>query len=84
MLGDWTVDYLLTPDGTLKIKMFNRTNLNQLTATTFGGQTTISTGFSLMSTQNFNSWKELISSAYLHRRKEVAKNGKKENEDSNP
>ncbi|MBS1559456.1 MAG: translocation/assembly module TamB [Bacteroidetes bacterium] len=71
MLGDWTVDYLLTPDGNLKIKMFNRTNVNQLTSSTFSGQTTISTGFSLMSTKSFNSWKELLSSVYQKRRKEV-------------
>lgn len=79
MLGDWTVDYLLTPDGTLKIKMFNRTNVNQLTSS-FGGQTIISTGFSLMSTKSFNSWKELLNIAHQRRRKEVEEQIKKEND----
>ncbi len=70
MLGDWTVDYLLTSDGKFKVKMFNRTNINQLT-NSIGTQATISTGISLTHTQNFNSWRELLTSARERRRKEL-------------
>ncbi len=70
MLGDWTVDYLLTPDGKFKVKMFNRTNINQLTSS-IGTQATITTGVSLMHTQNFNSWRELLTLARDRRRKEL-------------
>jgi hypothetical protein len=70
MLGDWTVDYLLTPDGKFRVKMFNRTNLNQLTST-IGTQATITTGISLMHTQNFNNWRELLISARERRRREL-------------
>jgi len=69
MLGDWTVDYLLTPDGKFKVKMYNRTNINQLSALT--SQTAITTGFSLMNTQNFNTWKELLTAARNRRKKEL-------------
>jgi TamB, inner membrane protein subunit of TAM complex len=78
MLGDWTVDYLLTPDGKFKVKMYNRTNINQLT-NTIGTQATITTGLSLTHTQNFNSWRELLTSARDRRRKELeAQENKKE------
>jgi hypothetical protein len=70
MLGDWTVDYLLTADGKFKVKMFNRTNINQLT-NSIGTQATITTGLSLTHTQNFNSWRELLTSARERRRKEL-------------
>jgi hypothetical protein len=69
MLGDWTVDYLLTPDGKFKVKMYNRTNINQLSGLT--SQTAITTGFSLMNTQSFNTWKELLTAARNRRKKEL-------------
>jgi len=70
MLGDWTVDYLLTPDGKFKVKMYNRTNVNQLANSLSIGQTAITTGFSLMNTQSFNTWKQLLTAARDRRRKE--------------
>jgi hypothetical protein len=86
MLGDWTVDYLLTPDGKFKVKMYNRTNVNQLlNSSTFTSQTAITTGFSLLNTQNFNSWSELLSSARERRRRELAKQKKEEKKvENNP
>ncbi|MFN3840712.1 MAG: translocation/assembly module TamB domain-containing protein [Cyclobacteriaceae bacterium] len=60
--GDWTVDYLLTPDGKFKVKMYSRTNVNQL-ATNTTNQTTFTTGVSLMYTQSFNQLKDLLKSS---------------------
>lgn len=60
--GDWTVDYLLTPDGKFKVKMYSRTNVNQL-ATNVSNQTTFTTGISLMHTQSFNELKDLLKSS---------------------
>jgi TamB, inner membrane protein subunit of TAM complex len=79
MLGDWTVDYLLTPDGKFKVKMYNRTNINQLT-NTIGTQATITTGLSLTHTQSFNSWLELLTSARDRRRKEIQEEQNKKDE----
>ncbi len=79
MLGDWTVDYLLSPDGKFKVKMYNRTNINQLTATT--SQTAITTGFSLMNTQSFNTWKDLLTSARNRRKKELEQKPKQDQDD---
>jgi len=79
MLGDWTVDYLLTPDGKFKVKMYNRTNINQLSALT--SQTAITTGFSLMNTQSFNTWKELLTAARNRRKKELEQKPKQVEDD---
>ncbi|MDL5049361.1 translocation/assembly module TamB domain-containing protein [Oscillatoria amoena NRMC-F 0135] len=57
--GDWTVDYMLTPDGKFKVKMYSRTNVNQLVTNTTN-QTTLTTGVSLMYTQSFNQLKDLL------------------------
>ncbi|MEM9388966.1 MAG: translocation/assembly module TamB domain-containing protein [Bacteroidota bacterium] len=57
--GDWTVEYLLTPDGKFKAKMYNRTNYNPVNLTE-ETQNTTTTGFSLIHTQNFNEVKELF------------------------
>ncbi len=60
--GDWTVDYLLTPDGKFKVKMYSRSNLNQIT-NSLGTQSAVTTGVSLLHTQNFNQIKDLWQSA---------------------
>lgn len=81
MIGDWTVDYLLTPDGTFKVKMYSRSNINQFTNSLGGSQTAITTGLSLMNTKNFNSWRDLLTSARERRRREMEQQAKKEEED---
>ncbi len=78
LLGDWTVDYLLTADGKFRVKMFNRTNLNQIPSTTGTQAATITTGVSLLYTQSFNNWRDLITSARDRRRKEKEKEEAKE------
>ena len=60
--GDWTVDYLLTPDGKFKVKMYSRTNVNPVNAN-LNSQNAITTGVSLLYTQSFNELKDLLKSA---------------------
>jgi TamB, inner membrane protein subunit of TAM complex len=59
--GDWTVDYLLTPDGKFKAKMYSRSNYNTLLSS-IGTQTAVTTGLSLSHTQSFNEFADLIRS----------------------
>lgn len=73
MLGDWTVDYLLTPDGKFKVKMYSRSNLNTVT-NTLGNQSAITTGISLLHTQSFNHVRDLLKSARDKRKKEQEEN----------
>ncbi|GAB3939167.1 translocation/assembly module TamB domain-containing protein [Larkinella terrae] len=55
LLGEWTLEYWLSPDGQLRLKMYNR-NQNQLgtiNATTYGTLTT-GGGMSIQYTRSFN------------------------------
>ncbi|MEX2235476.1 MAG: translocation/assembly module TamB domain-containing protein [Cyclobacteriaceae bacterium] len=64
--GDWTVDYLLTADGKLKVKMYNRTNINPI-LNTLGSQNSVTTGVSISHTQTFNELKDIWRSARARR-----------------
>jgi hypothetical protein len=58
--GDWTLEYLLSPDGKFRAKMYNRNTYNSLNSG-IENNTTTSAGFSLIHTQTFNSINELFS-----------------------
>ncbi len=59
--GDWTIEYLLSADGKLRIKLFNKTNYNQLNSTTGSdNQALISGGFSLIYTTSFDKLSDLF------------------------
>jgi len=79
-VGDWTVDYLLTPDGKFKVKMYSRSNYNTIN-TSLGTQNPITTGVSLMYTQNFNEIKDLLRSARERRRRELEENKPKDDKE---
>ncbi|MFO7258530.1 MAG: translocation/assembly module TamB domain-containing protein, partial [Bacteroidota bacterium] len=66
--GDWTVDYYLTADGKFKVKMYNRTNYNQLSTSVDNQYFT--TGVSLQHVQSFNDFKDLI--RFARRNREAA------------
>lgn len=59
IIGDWTVEYLLTPDGKLRVKMYNRTNYNTVDLNQ-SQNSYITTGFSIQHTQSFDEIKELF------------------------
>ena len=64
--GDWTVDYLLTADGKLKVKMYNRTNINPI-LNTLGSQNSVTTGVSISHTQSFNHLRDIWKSSRTRR-----------------
>lgn len=72
--GDWTVDYLLTPDGKFKVKMYSRSSVNQLTSSLNTQTSAVTTGASFIYTQNFNEFKDLLRSNRDKRRKELEDN----------
>lgn len=81
LLGDWTVDYLLTPDGKFKMRMYNRINSNsQLNA--LNNQNTITTGASIQHTQNFNTLDDLWRSARERKEEEEKQKRQKELENN--
>jgi len=72
MAGDWTVDYMLTPDGKLRVKMYSRTNVNAILSSV-NNQNTITTGASLIHTQSFNQLRELWTSSRKKREEQQKK-----------
>ncbi len=56
LLGEWTLEYMLTHDGRLRAKMYNRNQQSALGQYTFGSNTTLTTsgGISLLYTRSFN------------------------------
>jgi hypothetical protein len=66
--GDWTVDYLLTADGKLRVKMYNRSNINPILNTL--GQSSLTTGVSISHMQSFNELKDLWKSVRNRRKNE--------------
>jgi hypothetical protein len=71
--GDWTVDYLLTADGKLRVKMYNRTNINPI-FNNLGSQNPVTTGVSITHMQSFNELKDLWRAA-RNRRKQSQPDG---------
>ncbi|HEY0652727.1 MAG TPA: translocation/assembly module TamB domain-containing protein [Chryseosolibacter sp.] len=78
--GDWTVDYLLTADGKLKIKMYNRTNVNPI-LNQIGTGTSVTAGVSLSHTQSFNAIKDIWQST-RRRRQQQQQNQEFENDEA--
>lgn len=71
LAGDWMVDYLLTPDGKLKMKMYSRSNFNTLLST-LNSQSAYTTGMSLTHTQSFNRFSDLLRSEHNRQQKNPA------------
>ena len=59
IIGDWTVEYLLTPDGRFRAKMYSRTNLNAANAQL--GEDNTQTGFSVQFVRSFDELKRILS-----------------------
>lgn len=73
--GDWTLEYLVSEDGKLRVKLFNKTNYNQMNSETGSdSQSLITGGFSLIYTTSFDKLSDLFKK----------KNKKKESSDTEP
>ncbi len=59
IIGDWTIEYLLTEDGELRAKMYNRFNYNTLYGNT-QRNSTATAGFSFQHTKSFDNLAELF------------------------
>lgn len=57
VIGDWTIEYMINPDGSLRMKMYHKQNLNAFNT---GLENNSVAGASLMHTRSFNSFKELL------------------------
>jgi hypothetical protein len=63
ILGDWSVEYMLSENGNLRIKLFQETNYNTLNQTTTYDYTALQGGISLLYTQSFDEISEIFRAA---------------------
>lgn len=59
IIGDWTVEYLLTQDGRFRAKMYSRSNLSSSITRAIGDNNT-ETGFSLQFVRSFDELKNIL------------------------
>lgn len=71
IFGDWTVEYLLSPDGKLRAKMYHKSNTHSFNT---GLENNSTAGVSVLHTKSFNSFADIFrSSRKKKRRKKKAK-----------
>ncbi len=67
--GDWTAEYLLTPDGRYKVKVYSRNNYDFTQSLISQGSTSTTTGASVTQTTSFNNLKEFFGGVNKNRKK---------------
>lgn len=72
--GDWTAEYLLTPDGRYKVKVYSRNNYDFTQSLISQGSTSTTTGASVTQTTSFNSLKEFFGGVNRNRKKRRKQN----------
>jgi hypothetical protein len=73
LIGDWTAEYVLTEDGRLKAKLYNKYVVNAACMDA-ASKTTFVGGVSLLYTKRFNQWRALMGSSKRAAKKRRAKN----------
>lgn len=81
IIGDWSVEYMLTKDGKLRAKMFSQSNQNIIATSTQGN---METGLSLKYVTSFNAFKDLLTrtrNEAIQRKEEEAEQNAEETPD---
>lgn len=60
IFGEWTIEYLITNDGKIKMKAYNRNQNNMITSATGSNNTSMIYGVSLTHTADFDNLRELF------------------------
>lgn len=75
VMGEWTLEYMLSNDGRFRAKMYNKNNQNLLsgfnlnTTSNNNNNTTTTAGFSVLFTESFSSFGELLKLGKKKKRK---------------
>ncbi len=72
MIGEWTVEYFLSDDGKIRLKLFNRANQSSVISNS-NGTIANTTGFSVTHTQEFDIFSELFKSKKKKKEEEELK-----------
>lgn len=69
VVGEWTLEYMLSSDGRFRAKMYNKNNQGLLGNPSLTNATTTTAGFSLLYTESFSSLGDLIKFGKKKKRK---------------
>lgn len=72
-IGDWTVEYLISKDGKLRSKIYNRTNQGTVNLQNLNNAATTTAGFSLLYTQSFSRLSDLFKVDFSKKEKKKKK-----------
>ena len=83
IFGDWTVEYLLSPDGKLRAKMYHKSNTHSFNT---GLENNSTAGVSVLHTKSFNSFADIFRSSRKRkkRKKKLKENTTKLNNNGRP
>ena len=79
VVGEWTLEYMLSPDGRFRAKMYNKNNQGLLNNVSLTNATTTTAGFSLLYTESFSSLGDLLK---FGKKKKKRKRNKTKNKQS--
>jgi hypothetical protein len=75
VIGDWTIEYLLTKDGKLRAKVYRRNFSNVFDANL--GNTSATTGGSIMYVKSFNKFRDFFGNIFGKSKKKKMKEKEK-------
>ena len=68
LIGDWSVEYMLTPSGNVRLKLFQEINYSTLDQSFAQDYSAIKGGLSILYTQSYDEIKEIFDSSRSRRR----------------
>jgi len=77
--GDWTAEYLLTPDGKYKVRVYSQTNYDLANLAVNRNATNQTTGASISQTTSFNTLREFFQGVNRKRQERQSDNSKENN-----
>jgi hypothetical protein len=82
VLGDWSVEYMLTDNGNLRVRLFQKMDYNSLDNSFSSDNSFLKGGFSLMYTQSFDEVKEILESGRKNKIQETPEDVTSQNQNS--
>lgn len=80
VLGEWTIEYMLSTDGRFRAKMYNKNNQNLTNNISLVNSSSTTAGFSLLFTESFSSLGNLLRFRKNKKNKRFRKKAKKQRE----
>lgn len=74
VVGEWTIEYMLSDDGRFRAKMYNKNNQSPLGNITLSNASNTTAGFSMLYTESFSSLRDLLRFGKKNKKRKRRKN----------